>query len=108
VSTIDHRVRRGSRGTRYGPMLGGLAVGLALGFVLGALVEILLLGDGWRTTFEDGVYPVSFVVALAGVLLGGFLLLSAEREGDRARAWRAAGVFVASSVLAALLFWAAL
>ena len=108
MSARDHRVRRGSQGTRQGAMLGGLAVGLALGFVLGALVEIFLLGDGWRTTFEDGVYPLSFVVALGGVLLGGFLLLSAEREGDRARAWRATGVFVASAVLAALLFWAAL
>jgi hypothetical protein len=67
-------------------MLGGVAVALALGFVLGALVEIFLLSDGWRTTFEDGVYPLAFVVALAGVLLGGVLLISAEREGDRARA----------------------
>ena len=86
----------------------GLAVGVAVGFVLGALVEIFLLGDGWRSTFEESVYPISFVVAIGGVVFGGLLLLWAEREGDRPRAWRAAAVFVASAVLAALLFWGAM
>ena len=86
----------------------GLAVGVAVGFVLGALVEIFLLGDGWRSTFEESVYPISFVVAIAGVVYGGLLLLAAERDSDQPRAWRAAAVFVASAVLAALLFWGAL
>jgi hypothetical protein len=85
-----------------------LAIGVALGFAIGALAELFLLGQGWRTTFEEGVYPFSFVLAIAGVFMGGFLLLAAEREGDRPRAWRAVGVFVASSVLAALLFWGAM
>ena len=86
----------------------GLTVGVAVGFVLGALVEIFLLGDGWRSTFEESVYPISFVVAIAGVVYGGLLLLAAERDRDQPRAWRAAAVFVASAVLAALLFWGAL
>jgi len=85
-----------------------VAVGVAVGFVIGALVEILLLGDGWRSTFEESVYPISFVVAIGGVVFGGLLLVGAEREGDQPRAWRAAAVFVASAVLAALLFWGAL
>jgi hypothetical protein len=76
--------------------------------VIGALVEIFLLGDGWRSTFEESVYPISFVVAIAGVVFGGLLLLWAEREKDQPRAWRAAAVFVASAVLAALLFWGAM
>ena len=85
-----------------------LAVGVALGFAMGALAELLfLLGEGWPTTFEEGVYPLSFVLAIAGIRMGGFLLLAAERQGDLPRAWRALGVFVASSVLAALLFWGA-
>ena len=85
-----------------------MAVGLAVGFVIGALVELLLLGDGWRSTFEESVYPIAFVVAIAGVVFGGLLLLWAERERDRPRAWGAAAVFVASAVLAALLFWGAM
>jgi uncharacterized membrane protein len=84
------------------------AIGVALGFAMGALAELFLLGEGWRTTFEEGVYPFTFVLAIAGVLLGGILLLAAEREGDRPRAWRSVAVFVASSVLAALLFWGAM
>jgi len=80
---------------------------VALGFVMGAVVELLLLGEGWRAVFEDVVYPFSFVLAMMGVFLGGLLLLVAEHQGDKPRAWRAAGVFVASSVLAALLFWGA-
>jgi hypothetical protein len=85
-----------------------LAIGVALGFAMGALAELFLLGEGWRTTFEEGVYPFTFVLAIAGVLIGGILLLLAEREGDRLRAWRSVTVFVASSVLAALLFWGAM
>ena len=97
-----HRLSRGST-----PRV-GVAVGVAVGFVIGALVEILLLGDVWRSTFEESVYPISFVVAIGGVVFGGLLLLGAEREGDRPRAWRAAAVFVASAVLAAVLFWGTL
>ena len=85
-----------------------MAVGVAVGFVIGALVEILLLGDGWRSTFEESVYPISFIVAIAGVVFGGVLLFEAERVGNRPRAWRAAAVFVASAVLAAVVFWGAL
>lgn len=81
---------------------------MAVGFIIGAMVEIMLLGDGWRSTFEESVYPISFMVAIAGVMFGGLLLLEAERVEDRTRAWRAATVFVASAVLAALLFWGAL
>jgi hypothetical protein len=86
-----------------------VAVGVAVGFVIGALVEIfLLLGDVWRSTFEEFIYPISFVVAIGGVVFGGYSLLGAEREKDWPRALRAAAVFVASAVLAALLFWGAL
>ena len=90
-----------------------LAIGVAFGFAMGALAErLFLLGEGWHTTFEEGVYPLSFVLAIvvlaiAGVCMGGFLLLAAERQGDLPGAWRALGVFVASSVLAALVFWGA-
>ena len=103
-----------SRGHHYRNRSGGripvvpLAIGVALGFAMGALAELFLLGQGWRTTFEEGVYPFSFVLAIAGVFMGGFLLLAAERQGDLPRAWRAVGVFVTSSVLAALLFWGAM
>jgi hypothetical protein len=44
---------------------------------------------------------------MAGVFMGGIMLLAAEHEGDQRRAWRAAAVFVASTVFAALLFWGA-
>ena len=54
------------------------------------------------------VPALAFVFAVSGAVVGGFLLLSAEHEGDQARAWRAVAVFVASAVLAALLFWGAL
>jgi hypothetical protein len=106
VSSRGHYSRH--RHSRESPPRVGVAIGVAIGFVIGALVEILLLGDGWRSTFEESVYPISFVVAIAGVVFGGLLLLWAEREGDRPRAWRAAAVFVASAVLAALLFWGAI
>ncbi len=101
-----HR-RTGESTPRVGAAVGA-AIGVAVGFMIGAVVEIMLLGDGWRSTFEESVYPISFMVAIAGVVFGGLLLLWAERVGDRPRAWRAAAVFVASAVLAALLFWGAL
>ena len=102
---------RNSRGGRI-PVI-PFAIGVALGFAMGALAErLFLLGEGWHTTFEEGVYPLSFVLAIvvlaiAGVCMGGFLLLAAERQGHLPGAWRALGVFVASSVLAALVFWGA-
>ena len=88
--------------------LAAVTIGVTIGFALGSLAELFLLGQGWRTTFEEGVYPLSFVLAIAGVVFGGILLLGAEREGDRPRAWRAAAVFVSSSILAAVLFWGAM
>jgi hypothetical protein len=86
------------------PVVGGLA----LGFALGALVEVFLTGEGWRALLADVLYPVSFVLAVVGVALGAYLLLSAEHDGNQARAWRAAAVFVASAVLASVLFWGAM
>jgi predicted membrane protein len=98
------RHRRPRRRAPVLPVLGGLA----LGFALGAVVEVLLMGGGWRDLLRDVLYPLAFVFAVSGAVVGGFLLLSAEHEGDQARAWRAVAVFVASAVLAALLFWGAL
>lgn len=85
-----------------------VVVGLAIGFALGAVVEVLLVGGGWRELLRDVLYPLAFVFAVSGAAVGGFLLLSAEHTGDQPRAWRAVAVFVASAVLAALLFWGAL
>jgi len=96
------------RSARRRPPVLAVGIGVAIGFAVGALVELFLLGEGWRITFEEGIYPFSFIVAMAGVLLGGIMLVTAERDGDRPRAWRAAAVFVVSSVLAALLFWGAM
>jgi len=45
---------------------------------------------------------------VVGAFVGGFLLLAAEHAGDRASAWRAAAVFVASAALASVVFWGAL
>lgn len=101
-SVTRHRMPR--RRAPVLPVLGGLA----LGFALGAVVEVLLMGGGWRELLRDVLYPLAFVFAVSGAVVGGFLLLSAEHEGDQARAWRAVAVFVASAVLAALLFWGAL
>ena len=83
-------------------------VGVALGFVMGAAAEVFLMGGGWYSVLEDVLYPLAFVFALTGAFSGGFLLLVAEHEGDQRRAWRAVTVFVASSTLAAFLFWGAL
>ena len=44
-------------------------------------------------------------LAVVGALAGGYLLLSAEREGNQQRAWRAVALFAPCAVLAALLFW---
>ena len=82
-----------------------MAVGVALGFALGAVSEVILMGGVWFAVLEDVLYPIAFLFSLAGAFSGGLLLLSAEYEGDQRRAWRAAAVFVASSLFAALLFW---
>lgn len=86
----------------------GLALGATVGVVLGAVFEALMTGDNWHSLVEDILYPLAFLLAVLGVLWGGLLLLAAEHGGDQQRAWRAAAVFVASAVLAALLFWGAL
>jgi hypothetical protein len=84
-----------------------VAAGVALGFAMGAAAEVLLMGGGWFSVLEDVLYPLAFLFSLVGAFSGGFLLIVAEHEGDQHRAWRAVAVFVASSVLAALLFWGA-
>jgi hypothetical protein len=83
----------------------GVVVGVALGFALGAVAELLLMGGGWYSVLEEVLYPLAFLFSLTGAFSGGFLLLAAEHDGDQRRAWRAAAVFVTSSVFAALLFW---
>jgi hypothetical protein len=65
------------------------------------------MGGGWFAVLEDVLYPLAFLFALVGAFSGGFLLLAAEHDGDQRRAWRAAAVFVTSTVFAALLFWGA-
>lgn len=77
---------------------------MALSFVLGAVAEVMVTPGGWEAVSQDLLYPLAFLLAVGGVLLGAFLLVAAEQEGNQQRAWRAA-VFVASAVLAALLFW---
>jgi hypothetical protein len=84
-----------------------VAVGVALGFAMGAVAETLLMGGVWFAVLEDVLYPLAFLFSLVGAFSGGLLLLSAEYEGDQRRAWRAAAVFVASSMFAAVLFWGA-
>ncbi len=79
-SVTRHRMPR--RRAPVLPVLGGLA----LGFALGAVVEVLLMGGGWRELLRDVLYPLAFVFSLAGAFSGGFLLLSAEHEGDQRRA----------------------
>jgi hypothetical protein len=86
----------------------GAVVGVALGFAMGAVAEVFLMGGGWYSVLEDVLYPLAFLFALMGAFSGGFLLLTAEHEGDQRRAWRAVAVFVASTVFAALLFWGVL
>ena len=105
--TSHGQVTRHRRSRRGVPRL-GVAAGVALGFAMGAVAEVLLMGGGWFSVLEDVLYPLAFLFSLVGAFSGGFLLLAAEHDGDQRRAWRAAAVFVASSVLAALLFWGAL
>jgi hypothetical protein len=104
--TSHGQVARRSRTRRRVPAV-GVVVGVVLGFAMGAVAEVFLMGGGWYSVLEDVLYPLAFVFALAGAFSGGFLLLAAEHEGDRHRAWRAVAVFVASTVFAALLFWGA-
>lgn len=106
MTSTQGYVRR-HRGVRRRLPVLSVAIGVAIGFAAGAIAEIFLLGGGWQTTFREGVYPLSFILAMSGVALGGILLVMAERDGDWHRSWRAAAVFVASTILAALLFWGA-
>jgi hypothetical protein len=75
---------------------------------MGAVAEVLLMGGGWYSVLEEVMYPLTFLFSLVGAFSGGFLLIVAEHEGDQRRAWRAAAVFVASTVFAAVLFWGVL
>jgi hypothetical protein len=104
--TSHGQVTRHRRSRRSVPTV-GVAAGVALGFAMGAVAEVLLMGGGWYSILEDVLYPLAFLFALVGAFSGGFLLIVAEHEGDQRRAWRALAVFVASTVLAALLFWGA-
>ena len=104
MSSSSHLIRR-RRSRRRLPQPAGVAVGIALGFALGVVAEMILMGGGWFAVLEDVLYPLAFLFSLAGAFSGGFLLLAAEYEGDQRRAWRAAAVFVASTILAAVLFW---
>ena len=106
MSSSSHVIRR-RRGRRRVPVA-GVAVGVALGFALGAVTEVILMGGVWFAVLEDVLYPLAFLFSLAGAFSGGLLLLSAEYEGDQRRAWRAAAVFVASTIFAAVLFWGVL
>jgi hypothetical protein len=103
MTSHGQAIRR--RRTRRSVPAAGVVVGVALGFALGAVAEVLLMGGGWYSVLEEVLYPLAFVFALTGAFSGGFLLLAAEYDGDQRRAWRAAAVFVTSSVFAALLFW---
>jgi hypothetical protein len=104
--TSSSNIIRRRRSRRRVPVA-GVAAGVALGFALGAVAELILMGGGWFAVLEDVLYPLAFLFSLAGVFSGGFLLLAAEHDGDQRRAWRAAAVFVASTLFAALLFWGA-
>ena len=106
MTSSSHIIRR--RRSRRQVPVAGVAVGVALGFALGAVAELILMGGGWFAVLEDVLYPLAFLFSLAGAFAGGFLLLSAEYEGDQRRAWRAAAVFVASTVFASVLFWGVL
>jgi hypothetical protein len=103
VTSHGQAIRR--RRTRRSLPRVGVVAGVALGFAMGAVAEVLLMGGGWYSILEEVLYPLAFVFSLAGAFSGGFLLLAAEHAGDQRRAWRAAAVFVTSSVFAALLFW---
>ena len=104
--TSHGQVTRHRRSRRRVPLV-GMAAGVALGFALGVVTEVILMGGVWFAVLEDVLYPLAFLFSLAGAFSGGLLLLAAEHDGDQRRAWRAAAVFVASTVFAALLFWGA-
>jgi hypothetical protein len=106
MTSSSNIIRRRSRRRRV-PVV-GVAAGVALGFALGVVTEVILMGGVWFAVLEDVLYPLAFLFSLAGAFSGGFLLLSAEYEGDQRRAWRAAAVFVASTIFAAVLFWGVL
>jgi hypothetical protein len=103
MTSHGQAIRR--RRTHRGVPKVGVVVGVALGFVMGVVAEVLFMGGGWYSVLEEVLYPLAFVFELTGAFSGGFLLLAAEHDGDQRRAWRAATVFVTSSVFAALLFW---
>jgi hypothetical protein len=105
MTSSSHIIRR-RRSRRRVPVV-GVAAGVALGFALGVVTEVFLMGS-WFAVLEDVLYPLAFLFSLAGAFSGGLLLLSAEYEGDQRRAWRAAAVFVASTVFASVLFWGVL
>jgi hypothetical protein len=105
MTSSSHIIRR-RRSRRRVPVV-GVAAGVALGFALGVVTEVILMGS-WFAVLEDVLYPLAFLFSLAGAFSGGLLLLSAEYEGDQRRAWRAAAVFVASTIFAAVLFWGVL
>ena len=105
MTSSSHIIRR-RRSRRRVPVV-GVAAGVALGFALGVVTEVILMGGVWFAVLEDVLYPLAFLFSLAGAFSGGFLLLWAEYEGDQRRAWRAAAVFVASTLFAAVLFWGA-
>jgi len=105
MTSSGHIIRH--RRSRRRVPVAGVAVGVALGFALGAVTEVILMGGVWFAVLEDVLYPLAFLFSLAGAFSGGLLLLSAEYDGDQRRAWRAAAVFVASTLFAAVLFWGA-
>jgi hypothetical protein len=105
--TSSSHITRHRRSRRRVPVAGVVA-GVALGFALGVVTEVILMGGVWLAVLEEVLYPLAFVFSLAGAFSGGLLLLSAEYEGDQRRAWRAAAVFVASTIFAAVLFWGVL
>jgi hypothetical protein len=105
--TSHGQVTRHRRSRRSVPRV-GVAAGVALGFAMGVVAEVLMMGGGWFAVLEEVLYPLAFLFSLAGAFSGGFLLIVAEHEGDQRRAWRAAAVFVASTVFAAVLFWGVL
>jgi hypothetical protein len=105
--TSHGQVTRQRRSRRGLPSV-GVAAGVALGFALGAVAEVFLMGGGWFAVLEEVLYPLAFVFSLVGAFSGGYLLIVAEHEGDQRRAWRAAAVFVSSTVFAAVLFWGVL
>jgi hypothetical protein len=86
----------------------GVTVGVVVGFFLGAVADAVVTVGGWEAVTEDLLSPLLFALAVVCAFVGGFLLLAAEHAGDRASAWRAAAVYVASAVLASVVFWGAL